>query len=124
MEKCHADLSKRMKSVEDEIDRNKELILGICRSKTISERENDGYANHKDLKKLQKKMHTYFDEKFTEIEDIFKKSQRKRSKSPSFRTPIEFVNTYSSAEQTQKLLSEFKINDQSNIKSDYSTLSR
>lgn len=70
-------------------------------------------------------MHKYFEEKFSEIEEIMKKNQRKRSKSPSFRTPIDFVHTFSSAEQTQKLLSEFRINDQSSMKSDdASTLSR
>lgn len=69
-------------------------------------------------------MNRYFEEKFSEMEDILNKSQRKRSKSPSFRTPIDYVNSVSSAHQTQKILSEFKINDQASYKSEVSTLSR
>jgi hypothetical protein len=33
-------------------------------------------------------MHKYFDEKFAEIEEILKKNNRKRSKSPAYRTPV------------------------------------
>ena len=58
------------------------------------------------------------------MEDILKKSQRKRSKSPSFRTPIYYVNSVSSAHQTQKILSEFKNIDQAIYKNEIPTLPR
>lgn len=90
----------------------------------MGEEEENNFASQKDLKKLQKKMNRYFDEKFSEMESILNKSQRKRSKSPSFRTPVDYVNSLSSAHQTQKILSEFKINDQASYKSEVSTLSR
>ncbi len=34
MQKSQNDLNKKLKAVEEEIDRNKDLILGICKSKT------------------------------------------------------------------------------------------
>lgn len=34
MQKSQNDLNKKLKAVEEEIDRNKDLIIGICKSKT------------------------------------------------------------------------------------------
>lgn len=35
IEKSNADFSKKIKAIEEEIDRNKDLILGICKSKAL-----------------------------------------------------------------------------------------
>jgi chaperonin cofactor prefoldin len=35
MEKSQSDLNKKMKTIEEEIDKNKDLMHGICKSKTF-----------------------------------------------------------------------------------------
>lgn len=65
LQKANSELNKRLKTIQDEIAHNRDLIVGICKSKALIEPEvNDSYANYKDLKKMQKKMYQYFDDKF------------------------------------------------------------
>ena len=39
IEKSQSDLNKKMKAIEEEIDRNNDLIHGICKSKTFLQNE-------------------------------------------------------------------------------------
>ncbi len=36
-EKASAELTKKIKNIEDEIERNRELIIGICKSRSMGE---------------------------------------------------------------------------------------
>ena len=64
-EKASAELTKKIRNIEEEIERNREMIIGICKSKSMGEEEEGKFATHKDIKKIQKKMNRYFEEKFS-----------------------------------------------------------